>query len=397
LVQHLYHKEFIFLKGEKSLFRFDFKNKFPTNVIYGPESIKLLPEKISGLQGKKVLLITDQGLLKTEIVAKVESLFANIRLFAELKGEPSSDDVQRAVDFCNADHFELVIGLGGGSVLDTAKVVAALHNDQKMVNEVYGADKVKKRDIGLVLIPTTAGTGSEATPNALIFDNLSGNKEAVISAELIPDWVVLDPCLTVNLPVRIAAATGMDALCHCIESFTSCNGNVISEAYAYKGLELLGANLERGIVEKGNPEIGGNLLLGSFFGGLALTIAGTTAVHALSYPLGKRHVAHGVANAMLLPSVLNFNFEYIEAKLNNVAPLFKNEAGKPAQNGKELVTVTAGYVAKFPLPKTLHEIGISPDIIPELSKEALTNVRLLKNNARKVSLDDAEGIYRLIQ
>jgi alcohol dehydrogenase class IV len=375
---------------------FEIMNRFPAQVIFGSETVQLLADKIAGFDGKKILLLTDQGILKAGIADKVKGcLSGEVGIYAELKNEPKSDEVQQALEVCRTGKYDMVIGVGGGSVLDTAKIVATLNNSSKKVTEVYGNEKVGKRITTLVLIPTTAGTGSEATPNALVFDKETGNKEAIISSQFIPDWVVLDPALTQGLPLKIAAATGMDALCHCIESYISCNGNEVSSAYAFKGLELLGENLGQ-IAAKNTPEIRGNMLLGSFFGGLALTIAGTTAVHALSYPLGKRGVPHGVANGMLLASVLEYNFPAIETQLNRAAGLFK-ENGRVAENGRDLIVMIANYVKSFPVPRTLKDVGIDPQLIPELAKEALTNERLMKNNPRHLSQAEAENIYRSIQ
>ncbi len=378
------------------MFSFEIMNRFPAQVIFGSETVQLLPKRIPDFDGKKILLLTDKGILKAGIADKVKGcLSGEVSVYAELENEPKSDEVQRALEVCRVGKYEMVVGVGGGSVLDTAKIVATLNNSSKKVNEIYGNEKAGKRITGLILIPTTAGTGSEATPNALVFDKETGNKEAVISSQFIPDWVVLDPSLTQGLPLKIAAATGMDALCHCIESYISCNGNAVSAAYAFKGLELLGENLGQ-IAVKNTPEIRGNMLLGSFFGGLALTIAGTTAVHALSYPLGKRGVPHGVANGMLLVPVLEYNFSSIETLLNSVAGLFK-ENGQVAENGRGLIAMIASYVKSFPVPRTLKEVGIDSKLIPELTKEALTNERLLKNNPRQLNQADAESIYRSIQ
>ena len=375
---------------------FNLSSQFPPVVHYGNGVSAQISQVIEGIDHKKILIVTDRILLATGMIDVIKkSLPADTLVYGELSGEPRSDDVEKAVEFCRRGEFNLVIGIGGGSVLDTAKVIAVLANNRVTVVEAYCKENVPNREVPLALIPTTAGTGSEATPNALIFDSASGNKEAIISRHLIPDWVFLDPELTLNLPPRIAAATGMDALCHCLESYISVNGNPISEAYAYEGLKLIGANLDQVGETKSSPEVRGKMLLGSFCGGLALTIAGTTAVHALSYPLGKRGVAHGVANGMLLPWVLQYNLASIIEKLNHVAGLF-TASGKAADNSEELVALIFAYVKNLPIPKRLSEVGISAEVIPQLAREAICNERLLKNNPRPVACEDAEKIYRLV-
>ncbi|HEX7713749.1 MAG TPA: iron-containing alcohol dehydrogenase [Bacillota bacterium] len=375
---------------------FQLISQFPQTVFYGAGTAEKVEEILGDPRGKKVLIVTDSFLVKSSMIETFSnSLTDKPAIYGEITGEPTSEEVEKAVRFCREGRFDLVIGIGGGSVLDTAKVVAALGRDQIKVSQVYGAGKLKKREIGLALIPTTAGTGSEATPNSLIFDSVTGNKEAIIGRELIPDWVVLDPVLTTGLPPKVTAATGLDALCHCIESYYSVNSNPVSEAYSYEGLKLLGANLGRAVEEPDNLEVRGDMLLGSFFGGLGLTIAGTTAVHALSYPLGKRRVAHGVANGMLLPKVLEYYFPHIEGKLNQVFRLFATHE-KAVHNSRELLDMIAGYVSQFPIPKTLAEVNISADEIPQLAKEAVRNERLIRNNPGPVTIDDAEKIYRMI-
>ncbi len=375
---------------------FQLMSQFPQTVFYGAGAAEKIEEILGRSGPKKVLIITDKFLMDSSMVKTFMKSFADApAVYGEITGEPTSEEVEKAVQFCREGNFTLVIGIGGGSVLDTAKVVAVLGKTPTHVNEVYGNGRLKPREIGLALIPTTAGTGSEATPNSLIFDSVTGNKEAIIGREMIPDWVILDPVLTVALPSKVTAATGLDALCHCIESYFSVNSNPVSEGYSYEGLKLLGGNLARVLEGPGNLEVRGEMLLGSFFGGLALTIAGTTAVHALSYPLGKRGVAHGVANGMLLPKVLQYYYPNIENQLNQVCHLFVNK-GKTAHNSRELLDFIAGYVAEFPVPKTLAEVKISSNEIPVLAEEAMRNERLIRNNPGPVLIEDAEKIYRMI-
>lgn len=374
---------------------FQLLSQFPLQVVYGAGTAQKI-EEILVHSDKKILIITDNFLRKTAMIDSLsKSLSNDPAIYSEIAAEPTSKEVEKAVQFCREGNFNLVVGVGGGSVMDTAKIVAALGKSQTKVNQVYGNGKLKNREIGLALIPTTAGTGSESTPNSLIFDSITGNKEAIIGQQLIPDWVILDPMLTMELPPKVSAATGLDALCHCIESFFSVNANPVSEAYSYEGLKLLGANLGK-VANKPDLEVRGNMLVGSFFGGLALTIAGTTAVHALSYPLGKRGVPHGVANGMLLPKVLQYYSPYIEKKLDQVYHLFST-ADQTINNSRELLDLIARYVAEFPISRTLREVKIPASEIPQLAKEAIRNERLIKNNPGPVAAEDAEAIYRMIE
>lgn len=373
---------------------FKINNYFPQEIIFGPASISKIGAEYLDLGSKNVLIITDQGLLATGIVDRVTRFLKRADVYSKLSGEPTSDAVEDALRFSKQKDYDLVIGIGGGSAMDTAKVVATLNKQSLTVTDAFGRDLVGARKVGLGLIPTTAGTGSEATPNSIFIDSRDGVKQAVISRELIPDWVVLDPDLTVTLPPAITASTGMDALCHCIESLLSVNSSDISAAYSYHGVKLLCGNIRRVVCRGDDVEARGKMLLGSFFGGLALTLAGTTAVHALSYPLGKRGVPHGIANGMLLPKVLEYNLPYCKEKLDSLAPYIKCD--KPLKGAADVVECVAMYLEQFPIPKSLDEVGIGEDTIPELAKEALLQKRLLNNNPIRLSLEEILKIYKAI-
>ena len=366
-------------------------HNFPAHVIYGcGATARIAWDR----DAQSVLVITDRGLLDTENIARITRIFPRAVVYGELSGEPTSEMVDAALDFSRRNHYNLIIGLGGGSALDVAKLVAALITDTVAVTEVFGTERIGPRRTRLGLVPTTAGTGSEATPNSIIKDSADGVKKAVISQELIPDWVVLDPELTLSLPAPITASTGMDALCHCLESALSVHANAISAAYSYQGMKLLSQNIKRAVADGANPEVRGAMLLGSFLGGAALTIAGTTAVHALSYPLGKRGVPHGVANGMLLPWILEYNLPACAERLRALAPHLWSE--RPLRTVEDIVALTFEYVASLPVPKTLAEVGIGPEFLPELAAEAMEQERLLANNPRPLSVADAVAIYREI-
>lgn len=367
-------------------------NYFPGQIIYGPDSVRQLGANYRRIATKRVLIVTDRGVAATGNVEKVAGLFDDVVVYQELAGEPTTDVAEAALDFCRQGNYEVVIGIGGGSTLDTAKVMAALNGQSLSVTEALGRDRVGPRTTGLGLIPTTAGTGSEATPNSIFIDSRDGVKKAVISKELIPDWVVLDPGLTVSLPATITASTGMDALCHCIESLLSVNANPISAAYSYQGVKLLSSNIWKVIKNSADLDARGNMLLGSFLGGLALTQAGTTAVHAMAYPLGKRGVPHGVANGMLLAKVLEYNLPDCQEKLVSLATSL--ESGESLGSAAKVVRHIAGYVRRLPVPKSLEEVGIEEASLPELAAEAMQQERLMANNPRALKLDEVKSIYQ---
>lgn len=368
---------------------FIINSNFPVHVIYGPGATSRIEWD---LDAKKVLIITDRGLLQTENISKIIRMFPKADVYGEIAGEPTSAMVDEALRVCRRHNYDLVVGLGGGSALDTAKVVASLLKSSVNVAEVFGKDLLGPRSVRLGLIPTTAGTGSEATPNSIFKDSADGVKKAVISHELIPDWVVLDPEMTRSLSAKLTASTGIDAFCHCIESALSVNANGISVAYSYQGMNLLSKNIRQAVENGSDLEARGAMLLGSFFGGAALTIAGTTAVHALSYPLGKRGIPHGVANAMLLPWILDYNRPVCEAQLMELTPYLHGT--KPLRTAADIVDLAFDYVLTLPVPKTLEEVGIDAESLPELAREAMEQTRLLNNNPRSMNQSEAEAIYQ---
>lgn len=370
---------------------FMMKNYFPADVLYGPGTVARIGWD---LEAKKVLIITDCGLLKTDNITKIRKVFPQADVYGEIAGEPTSAMVEAALQYGRRGAYDLIIGIGGGSTLDTAKIVATLLQNQAVVTDVFGKDRLRPRQTRLGLIPTTAGTGSEASLNSIIKDSNDGIKKAVASRELIPDWVVLDPELTLSLPAPLTASTGMDALCHCIESALSVKATAISVIYSYHGMKLLSRNIRRVVVDGTDLEARGAMLLGSFLGGVAITMAGTTAVHALSYPLGKRNVPHGVANGMLLPWILEYNLLTSKEKMMELA-LYLHSL-KQLSTAEEIVDLIMELVATLPVPKTLEEVGIGEDCLPELAAEAMEQERLLVNNSRAMTQSAAEAIYRKI-
>jgi alcohol dehydrogenase class IV len=355
-------------------------NNLPGNILMGQGAL----EKLEIAEGKK-LIITDRGLLATGIVERFTRRFPDSEIFAELFSEPTTMNLDKALDFARRGAFTAIIGLGGGSALDVAKAVAALVNSRLIATDALGNHPELCRSVFFAAIPTTAGTGSEATLNAIFIDSRDGVKRALISRACLPDIVVLDPELTVSLPPTITASTGVDALCHCVESLISINANSISETYSLRGINLIENNLRQAVEEPANLEARFNMLNASYWGGVALAIAGTTAVHALAYPLGKRGVPHGVANSMLFLKVMGFNFDSCEKKLMLMA---RNESG-----GEEVFKRLGSLVEELPIPKKLRDFSIEPSEIGSLATEAMEQTRLLNNNPKPISRDQAAEIY----
>jgi alcohol dehydrogenase class IV len=355
-------------------------NNLPGNVLMGRGAL----QKLEIPEGK-ILIITDRGLVAAGMVEKLARRFPGAEIFADLSAEPATADLDKVLDFARRGNFTAIIGLGGGSALDTAKAVAALKDSRLSAADALGNHPELGRTAFFAAIPTTAGTGSEATLNAIFIDSRDGVKKALISRACLPDIAVLDPELTVSLPAAITASTGVDALCHCIESLISVKANSISETYSLRGIGLIENNLRRVVEEPANLEARFNMLNASYWGGAALAIAGTTAVHALAYPLGKRGIPHGVANSMLFLKVMSFNLDSCGERLMLLA--------RGESRGEDVFKRLGALVEGLPIPKKVQAFSIDPSEIGVLAAEAMEQTRLLGNNPKPVSEAQAAEIY----
>ena len=312
-----------------------------------------------------------------------------------IKPEPTKVDFEQALETARAARPQAVLGVGGGSALDVAKLIAALVNGRQKIDEIFGINLLAGRDLLLVCLPTTAGTGSEVSPNAVLLDEAAQLKKAVISPHLVPDAAFIDPRLTLSVPPSVTAATGMDALTHCIEGYANKSAHPIVDVYALEGIRRISANLLRAVRNGADLEARTQVLLGSLYGGLCLGPVNTAAVHALSYPLGARfHVAHGVSNAVLLPHVLNFNLPEAPQRYRDVAvALGANGVDEVEALGRSGVSLIAKLSRDCGVPQRLADFGIPKDAIPDMARSAMQVTRLLKNNVRSLTEEDAIQIY----
>lgn len=283
---------------------------------------------------------------------------------------------------------DLVLAIGGGSVLDVAKLVAALHDRPEPVAAFYGINVLSGRRTGLVCVPTTAGTGSEVSPNALLYDESAGAKKAVISPALVPDAAIVDPRLMLSLPPVLTATTGLDALAHCLEAYANRAARPEIDPYALGGVRLIGAHLERAVADGADLAARSAVALGSLYGGLCLGPVNTAAVHALAYPLGGEfHMAHGLSIALLLPHVVRFNLAALPERHAALAAALGGAAAA------DLPGLLERLVARCGVGAGLSAHGIPRDAFPRMADAALQITRLLKNNPREVTRPDALAIY----
>jgi alcohol dehydrogenase len=292
-------------------------------------------------------------------------------------------------------NFDGVIGIGGGSTIDVAKILATLGDITGSVKDFIGSDLIKKKGLPTIMLPTTSGTGAEVTPNAIVKNEEIKSKKGITSSYLIPDRVILDPGLTLSLPRKITAETGLDAFTHAIECYICNKSNPMSDAFSLESMRLIHGNLLRA-VEKGDDKSARyDMALGSLYGGIAITNSGTGGVHALAYPLGGEYgISHGLSNAILLAQVMNFNASAVPDKFEKIAELMGADTRTMTQ--KEAVGYVLEEIQKMIGRSGIstESIGISEDNIDELSRSAISVQRLIKTNPRSITYDVAREIYR---
>ena len=311
------------------------------------------------------------------------------------RGEPTIATFGRALSAARDAQPDCVIGMGGGSVLDVAKLVAAFLKGSQNVEECFGIGLLEGRGTHLVCMPTTAGTGSEVSPNAILLDEEEQLKKGVISPYLVPDATFIDPMLTLRVPPEITAFTGIDTLTHCIEAYTNKFAHPLVDAYALEGIRLTARFLVRAVKDGSDLEAREGMALASYLGGLCLGPVNTAAVHALAYPLGSRfHMAHGLSNAVLLPAVFRFNATANPGRHAEVARALGAKTGSSVTDAVEQgVELLHALQRQCGIAINLAEYSITRDEIPVMARSAATVVRLLKNNPREMTLSDIEAIY----
>ncbi len=313
-------------------------------------------------------------------------------IFDAIPGEPDTTTLDAALAAARAAKPDLVIGLGGGSVMDVAKLVAALWNSGQTLEDVAGPNRVVGRDTRLVQITTTAGTGSEAGIRSLITDPVKGNKIAVESPYLIADFAVLDPELTYSVPSAVTAATGVDAMAHCVEAFTNRKAHPMIDGYARMGFALVGKYLARAVRDGADTEAREGMMLASYYGGICLGPVNTAAGHAIAYPLGTLlNLPHGLANAIVFPHVLAFNQPAVSAKTAEVAgALGLREHLSP----DDLRKAATDFCAGLGIEMSLARHGATEADLPRYAEDAHAIRRLMDNNPVDMSVEDVLGIYR---
>ena len=378
--------------------------KMPHAVYGGVNAMENITGIIQALGAKKVAMFTDPGIEKTGLFAlpeeAVKASGAAYYVLDDLKPEPDYIAVQRLIDDFRREGADLIVACGGGSVMDAAKLASILVTDEYGVKELLDNPGMAKKCVPIVLIPTTAGTGAEVTPNAIVAVPEKELKVGIVNENMIADYVILDARMIKNLPRGIAAATGVDALAHCIECYTSNKANPLSDTFALHGLDLILNNIIPACDDPEAMDAKNAMQVAAFYGGLAITASGTTGVHALSYPLGgKYHIAHGVSNAMLLVPVMKFNEPVCRER-------FAECYDRCARDGSNCTTAeekSAWIIRKLDeivrhldIPTSLKPFGVPESDLETLVESGMQVKRLLVNNMREITPDDAREIYRQV-
>lgn len=369
-------------------------------IVFGNGCAQSVGGRAKALGAHQVLLVSDPGLERAGLVAQVRAWLTDAGLavdaYAEVQPEPSIDTVATLLAQVRAMQPDLLVGMGGGSSLDCTKAVAMLLTNGGAVEDYLGPELVKRRGVPTILLPTTAGTGSEVTPNAVFAVPAKHTKQVVISRLLLPDVAMIDPLLTFTAPPSVTAASGMDALCHAVEAYTGLTANPLADPYALAAMRLISTHLRAAVYDGQNATAREGMALGSLYAGLALANAPMNAVHALAYPLqGWHHVAHGLANALLLPHIVAFNASGSIERFARVAEAM----GQPVSHlsSREAAAASAEACAQLSrdvgIPQHLRDVGISREHIPTLVEGSLEVTRLLRNNPRPIRAEDIAAIF----
>lgn len=350
----------------------------------------------------EILFVTDPGIIKlglaNKALAHLKQSGFQVTIFDEIEPDPKASTVEDAVAIAKLNNCVCVIGFGGGSSMDVAKMIALLVNSEQPLSEMYGVNQARGTRLPLVLVPTTAGTGSEVTAVSILTTG-TAEKKGVVSPIILPDIALLDAELTLGLPAHITAATGVDAIVHAIEAFTSrsANNNPISRVLATQALDLLGANIRQAVFNGSDIEARANMLLGSMLAGQAFANSPVAAVHALAYPVGSLfHVPHGLSNALVLQAVMRFNAVECSAEYAELAPhVFPEiDINQSSQEvAAEFIKKLGQLNIELGLEAGLRHVGITKADIPSLASNAMNQTRLLVNNPRELGPEDAARIY----
>lgn len=372
----------------------------PRDIVSGKGSLEKIGEIVSSYLPKSVTLLVDENVQKNggadRLAEQLSISGAELFVASGIPVEPETGQIKDLFAKIKRTNTDLIVAMGGGSVLDSAKMIAVLLRNPMYLDNLLDAGLIKERGVPLIAVPTSAGTGSEATPNSIVVVPEQKLKVGVVHPFFIPNSVILDPETTLTLPPNVTAATGLDAFCHAIECYISEKSNPFSDLYAIEAIRLVARSLFKAYKNGSDICAREDLLLAAFYGGMCITSSSTVAVHALSYPLGGRYrIPHGLSNAILLPWVMEFNRDAVVGKFTEVAAAMGIPPGSDdEETSKRTVEGIFSLVRSLGIPSSLRDFGVSADDLDEIVDAAMKVTRLMDNNPKPVSPEDARSIYK---
>jgi alcohol dehydrogenase class IV len=370
----------------------------PKRLFFGAGSVSKTLEEWKAAELNRILVVTSAGLeaLVDRVVAPWRQSGIVVEVFSKIDREPDIRLFAEVLKVARSFEPDGVVGFGGGSPIDVAKLLAALWNKEQTPSDVFGIGLLKGRSTYLACIPTTAGTGADVSPNSILLDESDLLKKGVVSPYLVADASFVDPELTLGLPPSITAATGYDALVHCMEAYANVHAHPIVDVIALEGIRRIGLNLEKAVSDGSDLNARTEVMLGALYGGLCLGPVNTAAVHALAYPLGGAfHVAHGVSNSLLTPHVFRFNLPAAVDRYADIARMLGVERGlsdeATGQRGVERLTELS---INCGIPQHLRDFDVPEEALSVMARDSMKVTRLLQNNPRPVTEEDALEIYR---
>ena len=372
----------------------------PHLILAGLGSLDRLGEEAKALEAKNALVVTDKGVVDSGVAEKVQDLLKkagmSVDVFDKVISDPDIGCAEACIEMAKRGKYDLILGVGGGSSMDIASVASVMSTNPGSVHDYLGINLVKNPGIPTILIPTTAGTGAEATPNAILTDVEAKLKKAVVSPYILPRVAIVDPLLTGSMPPSVTSSSGIDALAHAIETYTSNNATILSDLFAKEAINRIGRSLRTAVANGNNLQARYDMSIGSLYAGIAIANAGTTAVHALAYPLGGQfNVAHGIANGLLLPYVMEFNVLGDIPKFAQIAQFLgeKVEHLPLLDQAYHAAEAVKAIYRDLKIPQSLTELKVPKEAIPDMAKAAMNVARLMANNPREMTVEDIERIY----
>ena len=378
-----------------------FQISIPATVRFGPGSVSALGNELDKLRVTRALIIVDPGVYRTGVIQQIKELLPKtlekVEVFSDVEPEPSLAGLNRRVKELKNDKYDIIIAVGGGSSIDTAKGLSVLLTHGGDGQTYIGTDKIPGKGIPLIAIPTTAGTGSEVTNIAIFSDTEKELKVGMISNYILARAALVDPTLTYSCPPSVSAASGIDALVHAIECYTSLKATSFTDGLAEQAMRLISNNLRNAVLEESNRGAKNSMAEGALLAGIAFGNSGVAAVHAMSYPLGSRfHVSHGVANGLLLPYVMEYNLSANFEKYADIARLL----GEPVKGlavdeaAAASIKFVRNLVKLIGIPTRLRDLKVPQGDLEDMAKATMDVTRLLANNPRKLTLDDVRQIWQ---